>query len=131
MKGRGMPNGKVRFYDEEKGFGFIQGEDGQQVYLHASVIPEGAEVRAGSRLEYSVADGRRGPQALSVRVLDAPPRLARRNRKSADEMSIIIEDLVKLLDGIGGRLKAGQYPERQASRQVATMLRRVADDFDV
>ena len=28
-----MPNGKVRFYDEEKGFGFIQGDDGQQVYL--------------------------------------------------------------------------------------------------
>ncbi|GAA1316563.1 cold-shock protein [Leucobacter albus] len=125
-----MPNGKVRFYDEEKGFGFIQGEDGQQVYLHASVIPEGAEVRAGSRLEYSVGEGRRGPQALSVRVLDTP-LLAKRGRKSADEMALIIEDLVKLLDGVGGRLKAGQYPERQASRQVATMLRRVADDFDV
>ncbi|KIP51829.1 cold-shock protein [Leucobacter komagatae] len=125
-----MPNGKVRFYDEDKGFGFIQGEDGQQVYLHASVIPEGAEVRAGSRLEYSVGEGRRGPQALSVRVLDTP-LLAKRSRKSADEMAVIIEDLVKLLDGVGGKLKGGQYPERQASRQVATMLRRVADDFDV
>lgn len=125
-----MPNGKVRFYDEDKGFGFIQGEDGQQVYLHASVIPDGAEVRAGSRLEYSVGEGRRGPQALSVRILDTP-LLAKRGRKSADEMAVILEDLVKLLDGVGGRLKSGQYPERQASRQVATMLRRVADDFDV
>ncbi|KAF5288541.1 hypothetical protein FQR65_LT20944 [Abscondita terminalis] len=113
-----MPNGKVRFYDEDKGFGFIQGDDGQQVYLHASVIPDGAEVQAGTRLEYSVADGRKGPQALSVRIIDTP-RLAkpRRNRKSADEMALIIEDLVKLLDDVGGRLKAGQYPERQASRQ--------------
>ncbi|GAA1572005.1 cold-shock protein [Leucobacter aridicollis] len=125
-----MPNGKVRFYDEDKGFGFIQGEDGQQVYLHASVIPDGVEVRAGSRLEYSVGEGRRGPQALSVRVIDTP-LLAKRSRKSADEMAVIIEDLVKLLDGVGGKLKGGQYPERQASRQVATMLRRVADDFDV
>lgn len=125
-----MPNGKVRFYDEDKGFGFIQGDDGQQVYLHASVIPEGEEVRAGTRLEYSVAESRRGPQALSVRILETP-RLAKRNRKSADEMAIIIEDLVKLLDGVGTRLKGGQYPERQASRQVATMLRHVADDFDV
>ena len=129
-----MPNGKVRFYDEDRGFGFIQGDDGQQVYLHASVIPEDVEVQAGTRLEYSVADGRKGPQALSVRVLDTP-RLAQRsrsrNRKSADEMALIIEDLVKLLDGVGGKLKGGQYPERQASRQVATMLRRVADDFDV
>ena len=125
-----MPNGKVRFFDEDKGFGFILGEDGQQVYLHASVLPEGADVTTGTRLEYSVADGRRGPQALSVRVLDTP-RLAKRHRKSADEMSIIIEDLVKLLDGLGGRLKAGHYPDRSQSRKVATMLRRVADDFDV
>ncbi|MGO3146064.1 MAG: cold-shock protein [Leucobacter sp.] len=125
-----MPNGKVRFYDEEKGFGFIQGDDGQQVYLHASVLPEDAEVGTGTRVEFSVAEGRRGPQALSVRVLDTP-RLAKRNRKSADEMALIIEDLVKLLDSVGGKLKAGQYPERQASRKVAEMLRHVADDFDV
>lgn len=125
-----MPSGKVRFYDEEKGFGFIQGDDGQQVYLHASVIPDGAEITAGTRLEYGIADGRRGPAALSVRVLETP-RLARRNRKSADEMSVIIEDLVKLLDSAGGRLKHGQYPERAQSRSIATMLRRVADDFDV
>ena len=125
-----MPNGRVRFFDDEKGFGFIQGDDGAQVYLHASVIPDGAEVQAGTRLEYSVADGRRGPQALSVRVLDTP-RLAKRSRKSADEMAVIIEDLVKLLDGLGSRLKRGQYPERAQSRQVATMLRKVAEDFDV
>lgn len=125
-----MPNGKVRFYDEDKGFGFIQGDDGQQVYLHNSVLPEGADVQAGTRVEYSMAEGRRGPQALSVRVIDTP-KLARRSRKSADEMAVIIEDLVKLLDGLGERLKHGQYPERAQSRQVATMLRRVADDFDV
>ena len=124
-----MPNGKVRFYDEDKGFGFIQGDDGAQVYLHASVIPDGVDVQAGTRLEYSVADGRKGPQALSVRVLETP-RIAKRNRKSADEMAVIIEDLVKLLDGLGSRLKNGQYPERAQARKVATMLRRVADDFD-
>ena len=125
-----MPTGKVRFYDEEKGFGFIQGDDGEQVFLHASVLPADAEMTAGTRLEYGVADGRRGPQALSVRLLETP-RAAKRDRKSADEMAIIIEDLVKLLDAVGGRLKHGQYPERQGSRQLATMLRRVADDFDV
>lgn len=125
-----MPIGKVRFYNEDKGFGFIQGEDGQEVFLHASVLPSDAEVQPGTRLEYGVADGKRGPQALSVRVLDAP-RAAKRDRKSADEMALIIEDLVGLLDGLGERLKHGQYPERAQSRQLATMLRRVADDFDV
>lgn len=125
-----MPSGKVRFYNEDKGFGFIQGDDGQEVFLHASVLPSDAEVRQGTRLEYGIADGKRGPQALSVRVLEAPARAPKRDRKSADEMALIIEDLVKLLDGMGERLKQGHYPERAQSRQVATMLRRVADDFD-
>lgn len=125
-----MPNGKVRFYDEDRGFGFIQGDDGQQVYLHASIVPDDVEVHSGMRLEYSVAEGRKGPQALSIRPLEAP-RAAKRSRKPADEMAVMIEDLVKMLDGLGERLKHGHYPERAQSRKVATILRRVADDFDV
>ncbi|MGO1435735.1 MAG: cold-shock protein [Canibacter sp.] len=124
-----MPSGKVRFFDEEKGFGFIVGENGEQVYVHASAVSDDAELRPGTRVEYSVADGRRGPQALSVEVIERP-RLQRRNRKSADDMAVIVEDLVKLLDGVGSRLKSGQYPERDQSRKVATMLRHVADEFD-
>lgn len=125
-----MPSGRVKFFDAEKGFGFITGDDGQQVYLHASALPEGTSVTAGTRVEYGVADGRRGPQALSARVIDAPARLAKRTRKPADDLAVIVEDLMKLLDGLGEKLKTGQYPERKQSRQVATLLRRIADDFD-
>ena len=125
-----MPSGKVRFYNEDKGFGFIHGDGGEELSPPTSAAPAGAGVPAAPRLEYGVAEGKRGPQALSVRVLDAP-RLAKRDRKSADEMALIIEDLVGLLDGLGERLKQGQYHERAQSRQLATMLRRVADDFDV
>ena len=126
-----MPTGKVKFYDEEKGFGFIQGDDGQEVVLHASALPAGATVRSGSRLEYGVAEGKRGAQALSVRVLDAPPSLARLNRKPADDMAVIVEDLVKVLDGIGANLKRGRYPDNAHSRKIAALLRRVADELDV
>ena len=125
-----MPTGKVKFYDQEKGFGFIASDEGDEVFLHASALPEGAVVKAGSRLEFGIADGKRGAHALSVRILDAKPSLARANRKSADDMSIIIEDLVKLLDGIGANLKRGRYPEGEHGKKIAAMLRRVADELD-
>ena len=61
-----MPTGRVKWFSLEKGFGFIANDEGEDVYLAATSLPEGvATVKPGTKLEFSIADSRKGPQALS------------------------------------------------------------------
>ena len=126
-----MPTGKVKFFDEDKGFCFIASDDGSEVFLHISALPAGTtSIRPGSRVDFGIVDGKRGAQALSVRVLDAPPSLAKLSRKPADEMALIVEDLIRLLDHLGGGLKHGKYPESSNGKKIASLLRKLADELD-
>jgi cold shock protein len=127
-----VPIGKVKWYDSDKGFGFLATDEGQEVFLHASALPAGVtEVKAGTRMEFGVAEGRKGAQALSARILEAQPSVAKAKRKSAEDLAVITEDLIKLLDGISNGLRKGRYPEKSHAKKVATVLRAVADDLDV
>lgn len=127
-----MPSGKVRWFDAKKGYGFITSDDGQDVFVPSSALPAGAStLRKGAKVEFSIADGRKGPQALDVSVEGPAPSVIRATRPKPDDMAAIVEDLIKLLDSAGNSLQRHHYPSASESRKLAAMLRVVADDFDV
>ena len=128
-----MPTGKVKWYDAEKGFGFLARDDGGEVFVHSSALPAGTTALGkGQRVEFGIVEGRKGAQALQVRLLEAPPAVAaaKHPRKKPDEMIPIIEDLMKLLDGISDVYRRGKHPDPKEAKQIAALLRAVAGDLE-
>ncbi len=130
-----MPTGKVKWYSAEKGFGFVSDDAGGEVFLHANALPEGvATLKGGTRVEFDVVEGRRGAQALKVRVLEPTPSVAAAqraaHRKPTEDMVVIVEDLIKLLDSTSESLRRGRYPDKGHAGKVAQVLRAVADDLE-
>ncbi|WEV66441.1 MULTISPECIES: cold-shock protein [unclassified Bifidobacterium] len=127
-----MPSGKVRWFDAKRGYGFITADDGNDVFLPAAALPAGTStLRKGAKVEFSLVDGRKGPQAMDLHVLGPAPSVVRATRPKPDDMAAIVEDLIKLLDSAGNSLRRHRYPNAGESRKLATLLRAVADDFDV
>ena len=127
-----MPTGKVRWYDVDKGFGFLATDDGEDVFVHASALPDGAtSLKQGARVEFGIVDGKRGKQALTVTILEQPVSVVKAGRKPAEDVAVIVEDLIKLLDSASNQLRRGRYPSDDHSRKLAAVMRAVADEFDV
>lgn len=130
-----MPTGKVKWYDADKGFGFLTQEDGDDVYVGSDALPEGVTtLKAGARVEFGIAQGRRGDQALQVRVLEPVGSVSRSQaqarRKPPEDMVAIVEDLIRLLDGLGEGYRHGRHPDHKAAKPVAQLLRALATELD-
>lgn len=63
-----MSNGTVKWFNAEKGYGFIEGQDGKDVFVHFSAIEQDGfkTLDEGQEVEFEVVEGARGPQAANV-----------------------------------------------------------------
>ena len=131
-----MPTGKVKWYDADKGFGFLSKDEGGDVYVRSDALPSGTTtLKPGTRVEFGLVQGRKGDQALQVRVLQPVASVAKAvsaaHRKKPAEMVNIIEDLYRLLEGVEGTYRAGRHPEGRVARPTAKVLRALADELEL
>ena len=137
---RPVPTGKVKWYSAEKGFGFVSQEEGEDVYVGSSALPAGVqELKAGQKVEFGIAAGRRGPQALSLKVIEPPPSVARARREAStpehkhtpDELHGMVEDMITHLEGsVQPELRKGKYPDRKTARRISEVVKAVAQELD-
>ena len=126
-----MPTGRVKWFSLEKGFGFISNDEGEDVYLAATSLPEGvATVKPGTKIEFSIIDSRKGPQAMSVRIIDAPVSLAENSRVNSDDLAAMIEDTIKILDKVGNGLRHGRHPSGTDAERLGRVLRGIASQLE-
>jgi cold shock protein len=127
-----VPVGKVKWYDSDKGFGFLSKDEGGDVYVRAEALPAGVtSLKPGQKVEFGIVEGRKGEQALQVRLIDPPPSVVKAMRPKPEDMVTVVEDLIKLLDKLGEGYRRGRHPDQRTAHQVATLLRGLGDKLDV
>jgi len=61
--------GTVKWFNDRKGFGFIEGEDEKDIFVHRNSLDEGTFLKDGDEVEYKVESSERGPQATNVKKI--------------------------------------------------------------
>jgi CspA family cold shock protein len=123
----------VKWYDTEKGFGFLSRDEGGDVFVHKAALPEGVgELKPGQRVDFGIVEGRKGNQALAVKLLESPLSVAELRRRPPEELHGLIEDMIKVLEAkVMPDLRRGRYPDKKATQKIAEVVHAVARELEV
>ena len=85
-----MTNGTVKWFNDEKGFGFITPEDGSaDLFVHQSAVPDGQALAEGTKVSFDAERGDKGPRAANVRLASTrPSRASGQSRPAPSTRSI-------------------------------------------
>jgi len=65
-----MPTGVVKFFNPNKSFGFITGDDGKDYFVHVSGLKEGVVITEGDKVSFEIVEGDKGPKAEQVEKVE-------------------------------------------------------------
>ena len=65
-----MSTGQVKFYNAEKGFGFITKDDGNDIFFHVSEVREHDELKENEKVEFEIGEGKKGPCATNIKRMN-------------------------------------------------------------
>lgn len=127
-----MPTGRVKWYDAEKGYGFVTSDEGGDVFLPRSALPAGVtDLKSGQKVEFGLIEGRKGSQALGVSLVEAPPSVTALRRRPPEELHGVIEDMIKVLEAkVLPDLRRGRFPDRRTAQKVSQVVHAVASELD-
>lgn len=64
-----MERGKVKWFDQEKNYGFIESDNGKEFFVHKTDVSEGS-LEKGQRIQFEIGEGKKGPVARNVSSLE-------------------------------------------------------------
>ena len=104
--------------------------------MRADALPAGtATLKPGTRVEFGLVQGRKGDQALQVRLLEpvasVSKAVSKASRKKPADMVNIIEDLYGLLENVERSYRAGRHPDAKVAKPTAKVLRALADELEL